>query len=188
MQEKAPVAFCFCKLNSTQKNYTIGEMEILSIVETLKEYCTILYGCQNIYVYTDHKNNTFTNLQTQHVLCWHLFLEDYAVQFHYIKGESNSLADSISCLLFDERQNPPDQHNHLRNHHDSKGQNKTLESFYSLADNEDLIDLFVHLPLLENVPFVLYYQSIAQAQTREAHLQQLCNSTPAKFQPNTSIW
>jgi RNase H-like domain found in reverse transcriptase len=70
MQESSPVAFYSCKLNSTQRNYTVGEKEILSIVETLKTYRTMLYGCQHIYVYTDHKNNTFTNLQTQHVLCW----------------------------------------------------------------------------------------------------------------------
>jgi hypothetical protein len=62
-----------------------------------------------------------------------------------------------------------------------------------LADNEDLIDLFVHLPLLEIVPFVLDYQLIAQVQTVDAQLQQLRNSTPAKFQqqllaPYTSIW
>jgi hypothetical protein len=43
-----------------------------------------------------------------------LFLEDYVVQFHYIKGESNSLTDALSCLPFDERQNPPDQHDHLQ--------------------------------------------------------------------------
>jgi hypothetical protein len=96
-------------------------------------------------------------------------LEDYAVQFHYIKGESNSLADALSRLSFDERQNPPEnppnQHDHLSNHSDSIGQNKQLESFYSLADNEDLIDLFVHLPLSVNVPFVLDYQSIAHVQT-----------------------
>jgi hypothetical protein len=68
-----------------------------------------------------------------------------------------------------------------------------LESFTSLIDNDDLIDLFVHLPLLENVPFVLDYQSIAQVQTGDAHLQQLHNCTPAKFQQqllalNISIW
>jgi hypothetical protein len=134
----------------------------------------MLYGSQNIYVYTDHKNNTFNNLQTQCVLHWHLFLEDYAVQFHYIKGESNSLADTLSRLPFDD---PFDQHNHPRNYYDSTGQKEQLESFYSLADDEDLIDLFVHLPLLENVPFILDYQSIAQAQTGDAQLQQLHNST-----------
>jgi hypothetical protein len=61
------------------------------------------------------------------------------------------------------------------------------------VDNADLIDLFVHLPLLENVPFILDYQLIAQAQLGDTQLQQLCNSTPAKFQqqllaPDISIW
>jgi hypothetical protein len=50
------------------------------------------------------------------------------------------------------------------------------------VNNADLIDLFVHLPLLENEPFILDYQLIAQAQLGDAQLQQLCNSTPAKFQ------
>jgi hypothetical protein len=119
-----------------------------------------------------------------------LFLEDYAAQFCYIKGESNSLADALSHLPFDERHNPPNWHDHRSNHSDSIGQNKQLEAFYLLADNEDLIDLFVHLPLSENIPFVLDYQSIALAQTGDTQLQQLRNCTPAEFQqqllaPNT---
>jgi RNase H-like domain found in reverse transcriptase/Integrase zinc binding domain len=193
MQENAPVAFYSHKLNNAQKNYTIGEKELLSVVAPLKEYPTMLYGCPNIYVYTDHKNNTFANLQTQCVLHWRLFLEDYAVQFHYINSESDVLADTLSCLPFDERQNPPDPHNHPSNHYDSQGRYNNLESFSLLADDDDLIDLFVHLPLLENLPFVLDYQSIAQVQIGDAQLQQWHNSTPAKFQqqllaPNISIW
>jgi RNase H-like domain found in reverse transcriptase len=97
-QEGAPIAFYSCKLNRAQQNYTIGEKEILSIVETLKEYPTMLYGFLHLYVYTDHKNNTFNNLHTQHVLRWWLFLEDYAVKFCCIIGESNSLADAL--LIF----------------------------------------------------------------------------------------
>jgi hypothetical protein len=144
----------------------------------------MLYGYLNIYVYTDHKNNTFNNLHTQRVLCWCLSCEDYVVPFCYIKGESNSLADALSRLPFDERQNPPDWHNHLVNLYDSTACTKTkkLESFSLLADDADLIDLFIHLPLLENVPFVLDYQSITQVQTGDAHLQQLRNCTPDKFQ------
>jgi hypothetical protein len=65
------------------------------------------------------------NIQTQHVLHWQLFLEDYAVTFHYIKGESNSLADTLSRLPFDERQNPPDWHNHRVNLYDSTASTKT---------------------------------------------------------------
>jgi hypothetical protein len=77
----------------------------------------MLYGCPNIHViYTDHKNNTFKKrLQTQRVLHWRLCLDDYSVKFHYIKGNSNSLADALSHLLFDERQNTyasPSSHSH----------------------------------------------------------------------------
>jgi RNase H-like domain found in reverse transcriptase/Reverse transcriptase (RNA-dependent DNA polymerase) len=107
-QENRPVAYYSRKLNSAQHNYTVGEKEILSVVETLKEYRNMLYGCPNIHVHTDHKNNTFHRLQTQRVLCWRLFLEDNNVQFHYIKGENNSFADALSCLPFSERQNPRD--------------------------------------------------------------------------------
>jgi RNase H-like domain found in reverse transcriptase len=100
-----PVAFYSCKLTSAQCNYSVGKKELLSVVETLKEFCTMLYGCPEIHIYTDHKNNTFTRFQTQCVLQWRLFLDDYNVHLQYIKGNSNLLADALSRLPFDERQN-----------------------------------------------------------------------------------
>jgi RNase H-like domain found in reverse transcriptase/Reverse transcriptase (RNA-dependent DNA polymerase) len=54
MQEGRPLAFYSRKLNSTQKRYTTGEQELLSIVETLKEFQNILLG-QKVIVHTDHK-------------------------------------------------------------------------------------------------------------------------------------
>jgi RNase H-like domain found in reverse transcriptase len=58
-QENRPVAYYSRKLNSAQRNYTVGEKEIHAVVETLNEYRNMLYGRPYINVYTDHKNNAF---------------------------------------------------------------------------------------------------------------------------------
>ena len=41
MQEDKPIAFYSRKMNKAQRNYTTGEQELLSIVETLKEFRNI---------------------------------------------------------------------------------------------------------------------------------------------------
>jgi RNase H-like domain found in reverse transcriptase len=92
LQEGMPVAYYSCKLNSAQHNYTVGEKEILSIVETLKEFHTMLYGCPNTHVFTDYKNNMSEHLQTQHVLRWHLFLDA-------IPSNSTTSKVTATCLL-----------------------------------------------------------------------------------------
>jgi len=169
-QDNKPVAYYSRKLNAAQRNYTVGEKELLSIVETLKEFRTTLYGCQNIHVYTDHKNNTFANLQTQRVLRWRLFLEDYGVQLHYIKGETNHIADALSRLPFDERQTTPD----TPQADDSKVTSKfeQLQNYHSMAiDEPNLLDCFVNLPASEGIPFVLDYNTIREAQDVDARLQ-----------------
>jgi hypothetical protein len=51
-----------------------------------------------------------------------------------------------------------------------------------MADEDDPLDCFVHLPLTEIVPFVLLNQDISQAQQGDARLPLLRERTPADFQ------
>lgn len=184
MQDNAPVAYYSRKLNAAQKNYTVGEKELLSIVETLKEYRTMLYGCPHLHVYTDHKNNTFQKFQSQRVMRWRMFLEDYNPTFHYIKGEENTLADGLSRLSFDQekltrnmRQTPSlDPVDSYIDNMDP------LQQYYSMViDDSDLLDCFVHLPLAEDVPFEMDYRTIAASQARDADLLDRLQNKPNRY-------
>jgi transposase InsO family protein len=100
-QKGKPIAFYSRKLNNAQRRYTTTEQELLAIVETLKEFRNILLG-QTIRVYTDHKNLTYQNFNTDRVLRWRLILEEYGPELIYIQGEKNIVADALSRLDFDD--------------------------------------------------------------------------------------
>ena len=96
-QKGKPIAFYSRKMNSVQQNYTTTEKELLSIVETLKEFRNILLGHQ-ITVYTDHKNLTYKIFNTERVMRWRLIIEEFGPELKYIKGENNVVADALSRL------------------------------------------------------------------------------------------
>ncbi len=105
LQNGRPIAFYSRKLNDAQKCYTTTERELLAIVETLKEYKNILLG-QKVMVYTDHKNLTYKNFNTERVMRWRLVLEEFGPDLQYIKGEHNIVADAISRLDTDDHSAP----------------------------------------------------------------------------------
>jgi RNase H-like domain found in reverse transcriptase/Reverse transcriptase (RNA-dependent DNA polymerase)/Integrase zinc binding domain/Retroviral aspartyl protease len=96
-QQNKPIAFYSRKLNPAQTRYTTTERELLAIVETLKEFRNILLGHQ-VRVYTDHKNLTYKNFNTERVMRWRLILEEFGPELNYVKGDTNIVADALSRL------------------------------------------------------------------------------------------
>ena len=96
-QNNRPIAFYSCKLNPAQVRYSTSKRELLSIVETLKEFRDILLG-QCIHVYTDHLNLTHKQFNTERVPRWRLLIEELSPEFFYIKGKHHIVADALSRL------------------------------------------------------------------------------------------
>ena len=74
-----PISFYIRKLTDDQKGYTVTEKELLSIVETLTEFRTILLG-QVLIIYTDHKNLTCIWFNTDRGLRWGLIIKEYGME------------------------------------------------------------------------------------------------------------
>ena len=115
-QSNRPLAFFSRKLSVQQQKYSVTEIELLAIVETLKEFKGMLWG-QRMKVYTDHKNLTrdALGLTSDRVYRWRLILEEYGPEIVYIKGIHNTVADAISRLNYASPDNPSTDENIQQN-------------------------------------------------------------------------
>jgi hypothetical protein len=96
MQDDRPLAFYSRKLSNAQKRYTTGKQELLSMIETLKEFQNILLG-QKLIVHTDHKNLlVYQKMSTNQLIRWRLLIEEFGPTFMHITGEKNVIADALS--------------------------------------------------------------------------------------------
>jgi len=97
VQDTKPLAFYSQKLSKAQSCYMTGEKELLSVVETLKEFWNILLG-QRIVIHTDHKNIIYGILSNDRIVYWRLLLEEYRPEYVHIAGKENIVTDALSWL------------------------------------------------------------------------------------------
>ncbi len=101
-QDNRPNAFFSWKPLIAQHKYSVTKIDLLAIVETLKEFKGMLWG-QSIKMFTDHKNlmRDALGLTLDQVYQWRLLLEEYGPKIAYIESIHNTIEDAISQLEYD---------------------------------------------------------------------------------------
>ena len=149
-QANKPIAFFSRKLTAAQRNYSVGEREMLSIVETLREFRNILLG-NEIEVFSDHENLTrpTTAHASRRIIRWRWLCEEFGPKLKFIPGLKNAAADALSRLDFNEsEQNTPRKQEHhmfLTAH----GLSNYEDMDFITPANEQLLSIG-NLPSLEN--------------------------------------
>jgi transposase InsO family protein len=102
-QNNKPLGFFSKKLTDVQRRYPVTEQELLAITETLKYFRHMLLG-HRILIKTDHKNLVHPNSHhaSDRVLRQRLLIEEYGAELEYIKGETNTIADTLSRVPTEE--------------------------------------------------------------------------------------
>ena len=97
-----PVVYDSMTFKGPELNYPVHEKELLAIMHALRKWKVDLLGLEFL-VYTDHK--TLLNFDREKdmsrwQLHWMEELSIYNCQFVYVKGEENTVADTLSCLPY----------------------------------------------------------------------------------------
>ena len=97
MQNGKPLGYYTRKLNKSQRNYTVGEKELLSVFEGLKAFDGVVRGTK-IIVHTDHLNLLYKGDPSQRMIRWRMLIEEYHPTFVHVKCKNNDAANVLSRL------------------------------------------------------------------------------------------
>ena len=98
------IAYHSRKLNKAEKNYGITEQEALAVIDSLKHFRYIIFGYK-VKVKTDHialKDIFNKPNHSGRRARWFLTAMDYDVEFEYLPGSQNSVADCLSRYTVEE--------------------------------------------------------------------------------------
>lgn len=188
-QDNRPIAFFSRKLTKAQEKYTVTELELLSIVELIKEFKGMLLGYK-LEVWTDHINLTRDNLglaTSDRVHRWRLLLNEYDVDLKYIKGEDNTVADAISRLDYCPKKNPHDEDGDAFDRKELNVHQRWNDSVIFLShlkyDEEEMEpstkkecwsqEIFAHHDVAEDEIYPVTIGEIASEQLRDKRLKKL---------------
>ena len=97
-----PIAYGSRYLNDTEKNYSIGELELLAVVWGLEKFRFHLYG-KKVYLYTDHqalepliKRNRCNKQYSARLTRWLDRLAHFDIAIQHIAGSNLKFTDYLS--------------------------------------------------------------------------------------------
>lgn len=108
-----PVAFFSRKLSTAERNYDVGDRELLAIKSALEEWRYLLEGAAHpILIYTDHKNLEYLKSakrlrprQARRAL----FFSRFSFHVTYRPGSKNIKPDALSRMFYKPQEtSPPD--------------------------------------------------------------------------------
>lgn len=100
----SPIAYDSHLMSPAEKNYPVHEQELLAVIHALQKWKMLLLGMK-INVMSDHHSLTYLLKQrnlSRRQARWTEVLADFDLNFVYIKGEDNSVADALSRKMIDD--------------------------------------------------------------------------------------
>jgi hypothetical protein len=158
------------------------KIELLAIVETLKEFKGMLWG-QSINLYTDHANliRDTLGMTLDRVYQWRLLLEEYRPKIVYIKGIHNTAADAISRLEYDPSINQTAQNYHMTKVKKRSSKSSQRQSWMTVSKHWCILETDTNKPKDLNFAFAIHGEEdeiyplitieIAEAQQKDQELK-----------------
>lgn len=137
-----PCAYYSKKMNPAERNYTVGDKEMLAMKLALSEYRIYVEGVPTVLC-TDHRNNVdmltrpAANITSRRVARWIEYMQQFGrnLKLAYIKGEENQ-ADALSRRPDYKNIDDEDGSNDIIGHGGLDGEGNPRPPLMQLADSD----------------------------------------------------